>query len=55
MTKREQQKNILVKMVKEFDNIMSRKKMLEKFEWFSLASGIKNDTLTLELLKEILN
>lgn len=54
MVIRKQQKTILERMVNEFDMTMSKKKMLENYQWFSLASGIRNDSLVLELLKEIL-
>ena len=54
MTKREKHKETLKGMVYQFDMTMSKKKMLENYQWFSLASGIRNDSLVLELLQEIL-
>jgi hypothetical protein len=48
------EKQILGKMVYEFENVMSKKTMIEKYKWFSLASGIKDDGKTLKLLKEII-
>lgn len=46
-------KETLEKMIHEFSLVESRSNMLEKYQWFSLASGIKDDQLTLELMREI--
>lgn len=46
---------IIKNMVNEFKLVMSKEKMLESYEWFSLASGINDDNLTLEILNIILN
>lgn len=46
-------KETLIKMIHEFSLVESRSSMLESYQWFSLASGIKNDSLTLELMQEI--
>lgn len=54
MTKREKQKETLKSMVEQFDMVMSKEKMLKEYQWFSLASGIRDDSLVLELLQEIL-
>ena len=45
---------ILSKMICEFENVISKKEMLEKYKWFSLASGIKNEDETLRLLKKLI-
>lgn len=52
---RAKQKEILAKMIDEFSLLESRHSMLEDYRWFSLASGIKDDQLTLELMLEIFN
>lgn len=44
----------LSKMVKAYRCADSNKQVLNKYKWYSLASGIRNDELTRELLKEIL-
>lgn len=38
----------------QFTVIQSREEMLERYKWYSLASAIKNEELTLKLMKEIL-
>ena len=40
------------KMIYEFINVMSREEMIQKYKWFSLASGIHDAELTLKLLKQ---
>lgn len=45
---------ILGKMIYEFENVMSKKEMLEKYKWFSMASGINNDDETLRLMKKLI-
>lgn len=50
---RAKQKEILSKMIEEFSLLESQHSMLEDYQWFSLASGIKDDQLTLELMREI--
>ena len=47
-------KKILGKMIYEFENVMSKKEMLEKYKWFSMASGINNDDETLRLMKKLI-
>lgn len=51
--KREKAKHLIGKMIQESSKVDSPKSMLEKYKWFSLASSVKNDELTLELMKEI--
>ena len=51
--KREKAKHLKRKMIQESSKVDSPKSMLEKYKWFSLASSVKNDELTLELMKEI--
>lgn len=46
-------KETLKKMIYEFSLLESKSSMLENYQWFSLASGIKDDQLTLELMREI--
>jgi hypothetical protein len=50
--KRETAKVLISNMMNEFSLVMSTKKMLESYKWFSLASSVKDDELTLELMKE---
>lgn len=45
---------ILGKMIYEFENVMSKKEMLEKYKWFSVASGIKNDNEVLKIMKKLI-
>lgn len=45
---------ILGKMIYEFENVMSKKEMLEKYKWFSIASGIKDENETLILMKKLI-
>lgn len=45
---------ILGKMIYEFENVMSKKEMLEKYKWFSMASGIKNDNEVLKIMKKLI-
>ncbi len=35
--------------------VQSTQKMLEKYQWYSLASGIKDDELTRKLMIEIID
>ncbi|MGG7057574.1 hypothetical protein ACQPUZ_04680 [Clostridium tertium] len=43
---------IISSMIHEFINVMSREEMIKKYKWFSLASGIHDDELTLKLIKQ---
>lgn len=52
---REKAKETLKKMIHEFSLVESKSSMLEGYQWFSLASGIKDEQLTLELMQEIFN
>ena len=38
----------------QFSGIQTREEMLGKYKWYSFASAIKNEELTLKLMKEIL-
>lgn len=38
----------------QFSEIQGSKEMLEKYKWYSLASGIRDEVLTLKLMKEII-
>lgn len=49
---RETAKILISNMMNEFSSVMNTKKMLERYKWFSLASSVKDDELTLELMKE---
>lgn len=49
---RETAKVLISNMMNEFSSVMNTKKMLERYKWFSLASSVKDDELTLELMKE---
>ena len=42
---------IINNMINEFYLVMTKEEMLEKYKWFSIASGIKDDKLTLVLMK----
>lgn len=48
------QREILAKMMKEFQLIQSEKKMVENYEWYSLASGIHDDALVLAIMKDLI-
>lgn len=48
------QREILSKMMHEFQMIQSEKKMVEKYEWYSLASGIHDDALVLAIMKDLI-
>lgn len=47
------EKNTLEKMIREFSLVDSEKRMIEKYQWFSLASGIRDEDLTLKLMLQI--
>jgi hypothetical protein len=48
------QREILAKMMKEFQLVQSEKKMVENYEWYSLASGIYDDALVLAIMKDLI-
>lgn len=39
-------------IINEFHLVMTREEMIEKYKWFSLASGIKKDEYVLGLIKQ---
>ena len=41
------------RMMSEFKLIESYKTMLSKYEWYSLASGIKDDNKVLKIMKQL--
>ena len=47
------EKNTLEKMIREFGLVESEKRMIEKYQWFALASGIRDEDLTLKLMLQI--
>lgn len=51
--KRQKAKIIIENMVREFDTTMTHQNMLDSYKWFNLASGIEDELLTLELIKEV--
>lgn len=51
---REQAKKDISNTMYQFTSIENTKEMLNKYKWFSLASGVKDENLTLELMKEII-
>ena len=48
------QRKILSKMMNEFQLVQSEKKMVENYEWYSLASGIHDDALVLVIMKDLI-
>lgn len=53
-SKREQLKIDLSNTMHQFILIKSSREMLDNYKWFSLASAIHDEELTLELMKEII-
>lgn len=53
-SKREQFKIDLSNTMCQFNSLMSSDEMLKKYQWFSIASAIHDEALTLELMKEII-
>lgn len=41
------------KMVNEFSLVQTKDQMLDNYKWFSLASSIDDEELTLKLLREV--
>ena len=41
------------KMVNEFSLVQTKEQMLDNYKWFSLASSIDDEELTLKLLREV--
>lgn len=41
------------RMVNEFSLVQTKEQMLDNYKWFSLASSIDDEELTLKLLREV--
>lgn len=54
MKNRDSAKALISNTMWQFNETSSTKKMLEQYKWFSLASGVKDEDLTLDLMKEII-
>lgn len=48
------EKDRIDRMIKEFSLVMSKKEMYNNYKWFSLASGIKDNEKTKDILRESL-